>query len=97
MKSNAGTIVWVLKRLKAAVGYHELGMTEHALRCLDSLASRDKIGPFCLVAEVLRGEFVSHAENHILSRQGIGDCRLHVADAGQACDSNDAGRLLRPG
>src|SRR5208283_2300127 len=39
MKSNAGTIVRVLKRLKAAVGYQELGMTKHALRCLDSLES----------------------------------------------------------
>ena len=37
MESNAGMIVRVLKRLKAAVGYHELGMTRHALRCLDSL------------------------------------------------------------
>jgi hypothetical protein len=71
MKSNAGTIVRVLKRLKAAVGYHELGMTEHALRCLDSLASRDKIGPFCLVAEVLRGEFVTHAENHISAAKAL--------------------------
>ena len=42
----------VLKRLKAAVGYHELGMTQHALRCLDSLASLGEIGPFGLVTDV---------------------------------------------
>ena len=41
MKSEATTIVRVLKRLKAAVGYQELGMTQHAVRCLDSLASLD--------------------------------------------------------
>ena len=49
MESNPGTIVRVLKRLKAAVGYHELGMTQHALRCLDSVAFLGEIGPFGLV------------------------------------------------
>ncbi|MGO9111195.1 MAG: hypothetical protein ACLP9L_18375 [Thermoguttaceae bacterium] len=63
MESKAGMIVRVLKRLRAAVGYHELGMTQHALRCLDSLTQLGKIGPFGLVAEVLRGEFVKHSEN----------------------------------
>ena len=62
MDSNAGMIVRVTKRLKAAVGYHELGMTQHALRCLDGLASLGKIGPFGLVAEVLRDEFVKRPE-----------------------------------
>ena len=65
MEPNAGKIVRVLKRLKTAVGYHELGMTQHALRCLDSLSQLGKIGPFGLVAEVLRAEFVKHAENHV--------------------------------
>ena len=65
MESNTDTIVRVLKRLKAAVGYHELGMSQHALRCLDSLVSLGKIGPFGLVQEILRGEFVEHAENHV--------------------------------
>ncbi len=74
MESNAGTIVRVLKRLKAAVGYHELGMMQHALRCLDSLASMGKIGPFGLVAEVLRGEFVRHTEN-------VGHTENHVSAA----------------
>ena len=46
MESNASKILRLLKRLKAAVGYHELGMTQHALRCLDSLASLGEIGHF---------------------------------------------------
>ncbi len=71
MRPNAGTIVRVLKRLKAAVGYHELGMTQHALRCLDSLASLGEIGPFGLVADVLRGEFVEHAENHVSAAKAL--------------------------
>jgi len=65
MESNTDMILRVLKRLKAAVGYHELGMSQHALRCLDSLASLGKIGPFGMVQEVLRGEFVEHTENHV--------------------------------
>ncbi len=64
MESNAGMIVRVLKRLKSAVGYHELGMTQHALRCLDSLDLLGKIGPFGLVAEIMRDQFVKHPENH---------------------------------
>jgi hypothetical protein len=51
--------VRVLKRLKAAIGYHELGMTQHAVRCLDSLSTLGKIGAFSLVAEVLRDEFTN--------------------------------------
>jgi hypothetical protein len=57
MEPNAIKTVRVLKRLKAAVGYHELGMTQHALRCLDGLAPLGQIGPFGLVADVLRDEF----------------------------------------
>lgn len=72
MESNAGMIVRVLKRLKAAIGYHELGMTRHALRCLDSLASLGKIGPFGLVREVLRGEFLSNREDHVSAAKALG-------------------------
>ena len=71
MESNAGMIVRVLKRLKAAVGYHELGMTHHALRCLDSLESLGKIGPFGLVQEVLRDEFVKDRDNHISAAKAL--------------------------
>lgn len=55
----------VLKRLRAAVGYHELGMTPHALRCLDSLTSLGKIEPFGLVSEVLRDEFIANRGDRI--------------------------------
>ena len=71
MESNAGMIVRVLKRLKAAVGYHELGMTQHALRCLDSVVSLGKIGPFALVEEVLRGEFIKDRENCISAAKAL--------------------------
>jgi hypothetical protein len=71
MKSNAGMIVRVLKRLKAAVGYQELGMTRHALRCLDSLDSLGKIGPFGLIQEVLRGEFIKDRENHVSAAKAL--------------------------
>ena len=71
MESNASMIVRVLKRLKTAVGYHELGMTQHAMRSLDSLASLGKIGPFGLVQEVLCGEFIKHRENHISAAKAL--------------------------
>jgi hypothetical protein len=71
MKSNASTIVRVLTRLQAAVGYHELGMTQHALVCLDGLASLGKIGPFGLVQEVLRGEFIRNRENHVSAAKAL--------------------------
>ena len=71
METNAGMIVRVLKRLKAAVGYHELGMTQHALRCLDSLASLGKIGPFGLVVDVLRDECVENREHHVSAAKAL--------------------------
>ncbi len=71
MEPNADTIARVLKRLKAAVGYHELGMTQHALRCLDSVLSLGKIGPFGLVQEVLRGEFIKSCENHVSAAKAL--------------------------
>jgi len=71
METNANMIQRVLKRLKTAVGYHELGMTQHALGCLDSLASLGKIGPFSLVAEVLRDKFISNREHHISAAKAL--------------------------
>ena len=71
MGSKTSKIVRVLKRLKAAVGYHELGMTQHALRCLDSLVSLGGIGPFGLVVEVLRDKFVKHAERHVSAAKAL--------------------------
>ena len=71
MESKAGMIVRILKRLKSAVGYHELGMTQHALRCLDSLASLDNIGPFSLVVDVLRAEFARNREDLISAAKSL--------------------------
>ena len=78
MKSNTTTMVRVLKRLKAAAGYHELGMTQHAVKCLDSLGSLGKIGPFGLVADVLRGEFIRNRGDHIPAAKALGivECML---------------------
>jgi hypothetical protein len=71
MMTNAEMTVRVLKRLKAAVGYHELGMTRHALRCLDSLTELGKIGPFGLVVEVMRGEFLRGPEKHLPAAKAL--------------------------
>jgi hypothetical protein len=71
MEINASKIARILKRLKTAVGYHELGMTQHALRCLDSLTSLGRIGPFGLVKEVLRGEFGRNREDHIPAAKAL--------------------------
>jgi len=71
MKLNAIITVRVLKRLKAAVGYHELGMTQHALRCLDSVELLDTIGRFHLVADILRGEFANHVEKEISAAKAL--------------------------
>jgi hypothetical protein len=57
MDRDANKLTRLLKRLKAAVGYHELGMTTHALQCLNGLTGLGEIGPFGFVAEVLRDEF----------------------------------------
>ena len=71
MDSNAGMIVRVTKRLKAAVGYHELGMTQHALRCLDSLDLLGKIGPFGVVQDVLRDVFITNPENRVSAANAL--------------------------
>ena len=71
MESNTGMIVRVLKRLKAAVGYHELGMTQHAVRCLDSLDLLGKIGPFGVVQDVLRDVFMTNPENHVSAANAL--------------------------
>ena len=64
MKPAECKLVRILKRLRSSVGYHELGMNRHALRCLDSLAQFGKIGPFALVVEILRDEFVKKGGLH---------------------------------
>lgn len=71
MESNTGMIVRVLKRLKAAVGYHELGMTQHALRCLDSLDLLGEIEPFGVVQDVLRDVFITNRENHVSAAKAL--------------------------
>jgi hypothetical protein len=71
MERNAITIVRVLKRLKAAIGYYELGMKQHAVGCLDSLAALGKLGPFEFVIEVLRDEIIRNRENHVSAAHAL--------------------------
>ena len=63
MEPNASKIVRVLKRLRAAVGYHELGMTQRAVQCLHSVESLGTIGPFAPVVDILRREIVRNQED----------------------------------
>jgi len=58
MDRKAAKLIRLLKRLKTAVGYHELGMTQHAVRWLDSIFVVGEVGPFALVADILRDEFL---------------------------------------
>ena len=46
-------LVRVAKRLREATGYFELGMSQHALDCLENLG---ELGPFEAEVELLRGE-----------------------------------------
>ncbi len=62
MELDTLKIVQVLKRLRAAVGYYELGMKKHALRCLDTIPNLGNTGIFGLVADVLRDEFAKDQE-----------------------------------
>ena len=97
MKPNADMIVRVLKRLKAAIGYHELGMTQHALRCLDSLTELGKIGPFGLVAEVLRGEILKGQEKHLSAAKALEIVACMLPTPARHAIRDDAGCLLRTG
>ena len=53
MKSNLGELIRILKGLRAAVGYHELRMPQHAMRCLHALPIAS-INAFEPVIEILR-------------------------------------------
>jgi hypothetical protein len=61
----------VLKRLRAAVGYSELGMTQQALRCLDIIESFGNIAPFGIVVDILRCEFVKNVENDVSAANAL--------------------------
>ncbi len=92
MEANAIKTVRVLKRLKTAIGYHELGMKQHALRCLDSLAALGKIGPFGLVADVLRDEFTNDRQVSAEKALDIVACMLPAPATARGPD--DAGHVL---
>jgi hypothetical protein len=79
MKTNPITISRLLRKLRTAVGYHELGMTVQALTCLDSVSG--KIGPFSLVIDVLRAEFLAVESRQVFpaSALEIVACMLPVS------------------
>ena len=53
MSSEVSHFFRVAKRVRAAVGYLELGMSEQALACLENLG---ELGPFEAEVELLRGQ-----------------------------------------
>ena len=61
---ESGTAVRVMKRLQAAVGYHELGMTQHALQCLTSLWELGDIGPFRAAQRILRTAILGGSDGY---------------------------------
>jgi hypothetical protein len=61
---EGGKVVRIVKRLRAAAGYHELGMNQHAMASLDALQPLGDIGPFRLVEEILRGEFLKAEKDY---------------------------------
>jgi len=71
-------LVRVTKRLNTAIGYYELGMTEQAIRAIDSLDELGDVGPFRVAAEVVRFEALRQQQ--------------HLADATRTLEA--AARLL---
>lgn len=51
-------LVRVMMRVRHAMGYFQLGMTQHALACLDAAEKLPPLGPFALVIPVLRAEIL---------------------------------------
>jgi len=50
-------VIRFAKRLRAAMGYYELGMTQHAVECLDSAAAMKDIGPLRLAISMIKAHF----------------------------------------
>jgi hypothetical protein len=72
MNYYQATAARALKRLRAAVGYYELGMSRHAINQLDSLLQLGDTGPFRLAAEILRAEFLKASADSGTAAQALG-------------------------
>jgi hypothetical protein len=87
MDPKAIKLARLFKRLKAAVGYHELGMAEHAVQILGSLASLGDIGPFAFVADILRDEFLRGSADDFSAASAL--------EVAEALAPRDARRAIR--
>ncbi len=108
MDSNTVKLARLFKRLKSAVGYHELGMKRHALESLDSLTDLGELGPFDLVSDVLRGEFPRGSADHLSAasalevaeglapREARRAIRMTLATCFENACETESGRKSRP-
>lgn len=68
---EARTIVRVLKRLKAAVGYQELGMRTQALACLDDMLRLGDPGDFRRAERIIRADVLLSNGNTRLAAKAL--------------------------
>jgi predicted Zn-dependent protease len=71
MNVEDALVVRIIKRLKAAVGYYELGMMQHALDCLESLQSLGDIGPFSIAEEMLTAQILQAEHRYEAAAQAL--------------------------
>ena len=71
MNAYQALVVRVIKRLKTAVGYYELGMVQDALASLDSLKELGDIGSFVLAEEMLRAEILKTEHRYEAAAQAL--------------------------
>jgi tetratricopeptide (TPR) repeat protein len=64
MELSGYQLVRATARVRQAMGYHELGMVEHALECLAATERMGDLGAFQLVVDMLRAEVQHRQENY---------------------------------
>jgi len=64
MESNTYQLVRATARMREAMGYYELGMTGHALACLDATRQMVDLGAFQFVVDMLRAKMEHRPENY---------------------------------
>lgn len=71
MEVNLAHAVRLTKHLRSAIGYHELGMTQHALQCLDQAQLIGDIGPWRLAIDMVRGEVLHSAHRYEAAAEAL--------------------------